>query len=146
MVEKLDDDKLQLKTSEKKNWGWLNSAPDWVLLSDLESTLVIPPAIAISQLRSDILLYSTTTKIVIIIALTCPCEEKMESWNATKFGKYDPLCPTIKTNSWSVHFFAVEVGAWGYCASTIRSCPMHLSLARKLVRPSLKTLSCAALL
>ena len=44
----------------------------------------------------------------------------MESWRATKFGKYDPLCSVIKINSWSVHFFAVEVGAGGYCASTIR--------------------------
>ena len=52
--------------------------------SDLESTLVIPPAIAILQLRPDILLYSTTTKTVIIVEFTCPCEENMESWHATK--------------------------------------------------------------
>ena len=96
----------------------LHSAPDWVLLSDLESTLVIPPTIAISQLKPDILLYSAITKIVIIVELFCPCDENMESWHATKFGKYDPLCSAIKTNGWSVYFFAVEIGAQGYCAST----------------------------
>ena len=75
----------------------------------------------------DILLYSTTAKTVIILELTCPCEEKMESWHATtKFGKYDPLCSAIKGNGWSIHSFAVEVGACGYCASTIRSCLMGL--------------------
>ena len=46
----------------------------------------------------------------------------------------------LKANSWSIHFFAVEVGAQGYCASTIRSCLMHLGLTSKLVRSSLKTL------
>ena len=34
----------------------------------------------------------------------------MESWHAAKFGKDDPLCSAIKTNSLSVHLFAVEVG------------------------------------
>ena len=89
-------------------------------MSDLESTQVIPPAIVISQLRPDILFYSTTTKVVIILEITCLYEENMESWHAIKFGKYDPLCPAIKINSWSVHFFAVELRARGYCASTIR--------------------------
>ena len=35
----------------------------------------------------------------------------MESWHATKFGKYDPICSAIKSIGWSLHFFAVEVGA-----------------------------------
>ena len=62
----------------------------------------------------------------------------MESCHAIKSGKYDPLCLPIKTNDWSVQFFVVATGARGYFASTIRSCLMHLGLARKLVRSSLK--------
>ena len=80
----------------KNNCGCLHSAPDWVRFSDLESTLVIPYTIVILQLRPDIPLYSRTTKTVIIVELTCSCEENMESWHATKFGKYDPLCSAIK--------------------------------------------------
>ena len=68
----------------------------------------------------------------------------MESWHATKFGKYDPLFAGIKTNGWSVQFFAVEVGALGYCASTIRSRVAPLGLTRKFVRSSQKTLSSVA--
>ena len=132
------------QTSKKNNCGLLHTAPDWVLLSDLESTLVIPPTIAISQLRPDVLLYSTSTKTVTILELTCPCEENMESWHATKFRQYDPLFSAIKSNGWSIHFFTVEARAQGYCASTIRSCLMRLGLTRKLVRSSLKTLSSAA--
>ena len=62
----------------------------------------------------------------------------MESCHATKFGKHDPLCSAIKTNAWSVHFFAMEVGAQRYCASIIRSCLMALGLTKKLLR-SIKT-------
>ena len=58
---------------------------------DLESALVIPPVMTISQVRSDLLFYSTTTKTVIGLDLPCPCEESMELWHATKFGKSDPL-------------------------------------------------------
>ena len=68
----------------------------------------------------------------------------MESWHATKFGKYDPVFSGIKTNGWSVHFFPVQVGALGYCASTVRSCLVRLRLTTKFVRSSLKTLSSVA--
>ena len=82
---------------------------------DLESTLITPPAIAISKLRPDVLFYSTTTQTLIILELTCPCEENTASRHATKFGKYDPLYSEIKANGWSIHFFAVKVGAQGHC-------------------------------
>lgn len=43
----------RLPKTSKKTIGFLHSAPDWVLLPNLESTLAIPPAIAISKFRSD---------------------------------------------------------------------------------------------
>ena len=48
------------------------------------------------------------TKTVVIIELTCPCEENMEPWHTKKIDKYASLCTDIKLNSWSVHFFAIE--------------------------------------
>ena len=59
--------------------------------------------------------------------------------------KIFPFCSPIKPNSWSIHFFAMEVRAGGYCASTMRSCLMRLGFTRKLVRYSLKTLGSTAL-
>ena len=76
--------KKQQQQQQKKNCGLLHTALDWILLSDLESTLVIPPAISISQLKRNILLYSTSTKTVIILELICLCVENIESWHATK--------------------------------------------------------------
>ena len=36
------------------------------------------------QLRPDIRIFSNSVRKVIIIELTCSCEEKMESWHCTK--------------------------------------------------------------
>ena len=69
---------FHISSHSSNNCGLLHTAPDWVLLSDLESTLVIPPAIAITQLRPDILLCSISTKTVIILELTCPLRR---TWN-----------------------------------------------------------------
>ena len=79
------------KTSQKSNCRLLHRPPYWVLLSDLGFMLVIPFAIVISRLRPDILLYPTSTKTVIILELTCPCEGNMR-WCAPKFGKFESLC------------------------------------------------------
>ena len=78
--------------------------------------------LAVSTLRPDILLFSRSTKKVIIIELTCPCEENMSQWHEEKSQKYYPLCCSIRSNGWSVYFYAIEVGTQGFCAESVRSC------------------------
>ena len=123
----------------------LHLTADWKLLSDLGDKLVFPSFIAITRLRPDIVLFSTSIKTVIILELTCPCEENMEEWHQKKFFKYDPLTTSIRYSGWTVYFFAVEVGARGYCSTSLKSCLLHLGLSRKLVQPILKSLSLASL-
>ena len=132
----------KLKTPKKKcNIGLLNSAPDWIVLSDLGGNLVIPSTIVISSLRPDIFIFSKLTKTVIILELTCPCEENMEEWHSVKFNKYNPLASAIKCNGWKTYLFPLEVGARGYCSSTVRSCLSRLGLSNKIIRSTLKSLS-----
>ena len=69
----------------------------------------------------------------------------MEEQHQKKFYKYDPLTTSIRYNSWSVYFFAAEVGARGYCSTSLKSCLLRLGLAGKLVRPILKSLSLGSL-
>ena len=69
----------------------------------------------------------------------------METWHQKNFLKYDGLCRGKKSNGWSAHFFAVEVGARGYCATTTKSCLLRLGLGRKLVKATIKSLSLASL-
>ena len=52
-----------------------------------------------------------STKKVVVIELTCPCEENMSQW-------YYPLCCSIRSNGWSVYFYVIEVGALGFSAGS----------------------------
>ena len=121
--------------------GLLNLAPDWTILSDLNSNLVVPPFLAMTRLRPDILLYSIQSKICIIIELTCCCEENIEDWHKKKYSKYESLSSSIALNGWEVHLFPIEVGARGYCGTSVKSCFARLGFLGKSVRSLIKSLS-----
>ena len=73
------------KTAPSKGFlGILHSASDWNLEFDLDGILVVPVFLAVSTLRPDILLFSRSTKKVIIIEQTRPCEENMSQWHEEK--------------------------------------------------------------
>ena len=57
---------------------------DWISLVDLYNNYVFPPPIALTTMRPDIVIYSNTLKPIIILELTCPCEENMSKWNSEK--------------------------------------------------------------
>ena len=94
--------------------GILHHASDWVLLEDLNSNYCFPVHIAFTQLRADITIFSNSLGKVILIELTCPCEENVESWHSTKINKHLPLKTIIESNGWCVELFAVKVGARVY--------------------------------
>ena len=119
---------------------------DWCLISDsTDKKLVVPPYLAITTLRPDILLISKQKKQVAIIELTSPCEENFQSRHSDKVLKYSSLCQDIRSKDWKVFFFAVEVGARGYCAETVKTCLRSLGFSSKRVRSSLKLLSLCAI-
>ena len=86
---------------------------DWKVVADLSDGYMFPGHIAVSALRPDIVIYSNTLKRVIIVELTCPCEENMESWHSTKLLKYSGLASVISCNGWYCDLFTIEVGARG---------------------------------
>ena len=96
--------------------------------------------IALTALCPDILIYSPSLRHVIIIELTCPCEENMERWHSVRSNKYEPLAHTIKKNCWAVDLFAVEVGAWGNPSRSFLSCLWKLGFPNKLARSTSKIL------
>ena len=75
--------------------GILFQADDWVMLVDLESQLVVPTFLAVTALRPDVLIFSKSKRLVILIELTSPCEENFESWHKKKISKYVSLCAEI---------------------------------------------------
>ena len=80
-----------------------------------------------------------------IIERACPCEENMEVWHQKKFQKYEPLSTSIKSNSWSVSLFAIEIGARGYCSTTVKSCLCRLGFSGKLLKSTIKKFSWSSL-
>ena len=71
--------------------GNLHYASGWVLLADLNSNYCFPVHIAFTQLRPNIAIFSNNLRKVILIELTCPCEENIESRHSTKSNKYSAL-------------------------------------------------------
>ena len=99
--------------------GLLHQAGDWVMLSDFNSSLVFPVHIAITSHRPDIVIYSDSLRMVLLIELTCPCEENFSDRHLDKNNKYINLCDLIEANGWICKFFAIEVGARGYCSRSV---------------------------
>ena len=97
-------------------------------------------------MRPDIVLFSNALKRAILIELTCPCEENMESWHSDKLLRYSGLVNMIKHNGWYVDLFAVEVGARGYCSICLKRLgfpnKLAFSTARKLGQTSMKCSFC----
>ena len=134
------------KTAPDKGFlGIRHSASDWNLEFDLDGMLVVPVFLAVSTLRPNILIFWRSTEKVIIIGLACPCEENMSQWHKEKSQKYYPLCCSIRSNGWSVYFYAIEVGAQGFCAESVRSYLHCVGFSNRLCRKSLQTLSSVSL-
>ena len=65
----------------------------------------------------------------------------MQVWYQKKIEKYQPLSTPKKSNGWCVHLFAIEVGATGYCSTTVKSCLSCLGFSDKLLKSVIKKLS-----
>ena len=74
----------KVKTKNSSPSGILHQASDWVLLGHLHGTSSFPPHIAFTDLSPAITIFSNKLKRVILIELTCPCEENMEAWHNVK--------------------------------------------------------------
>ncbi|WP_215897622.1 hypothetical protein, partial [Acinetobacter baumannii] len=69
----------------------------------------------------------------------------MDTWHQIKQEKYHALCCEIRSKKWTVHFFAVEVGARGYCSESVQRCLRRLGFPNKLCKTTLKDLSLTSL-
>ena len=93
--------------------------------------------LTVSTPLPDILLFSMSFKKAIIIELTCSCEEDMSQWYDEKSQKYYPLCCSVRSNAWYIYFCAIEVGARGFCAESVRSWLCNFGFINHLCRKTL---------
>ena len=132
----------RVKNKNSSPSGTLHQASDWVLLRDLDGSFSFPPHIAFTEPRPDITIFCNKLKRVILIELTCPCEENMEAWHNAKVNKYMPLKSVIENKGWNVvDLFAVEVRARGYCSRSVLHCFKSLGLRNRIINATIKQLS-----
>jgi hypothetical protein len=113
----------------------LDGARDWEISVDYDRAVAPFPAdICLTDERPDIVIWSKSLQIVILIELTCPAEEGIEEAKIRKTAKYNKtLVPLIERNGWSVTLLTVEVGARGCPGRTVRSCLRKIGLSNTLV-------------
>jgi len=94
--------------------GLLNEAKDWTVQDDLDRRLVFPQEICSTNLRPDILVTSQEGKVIILIELTVPWEDRIEEAHELKMSKYEPIVSEARKKNWAAYCFAVEVGCRGF--------------------------------
>ena len=98
----------------------------------------LSPHIALTELRPDITIFPNKLKRVIVIELTCRCEENMEAWHNTKVNKYIPLKSVAENKGWNVDLLAVEVVAREYCSRSVLCCFKSLGLRNDSINTIIK--------
>ena len=89
----------------------------------------------------DIVLFSKSTKRAVLLELTCPCEENMESWHSERLIKYTPLAKVTEDNGWAIDLFAIEVGTQGYSFRSLSIYFKRLGFNNKTVQKTTKSLT-----
>ncbi|XP_069125380.1 uncharacterized protein [Argopecten irradians] len=95
--------------------GIIDGAQNWEMRVDLDRRLLFPDIIQ-TNLRPDILLWSTQGKKMVMVELTVPWEERCEEAFERKKGKYVELAGDIRALGWSVWVFPVEIRCRGFPA------------------------------
>ena len=126
--------------------GLLDRAKDWIVLADMHSAqLIFPVEIFPTSERPDIIIYSRSKKIVILIENTSGCEENQPERHRWKVDRYTDLVDAIQNTGWNCHLFAIEVGARGFNSTHVPYCLKSLGFPPKSVKEMLKKLSRTAL-
>jgi hypothetical protein len=131
------------KPAPKSEKSLLSGSKDWRLLIDFDKTMVIfPPEITTTNLRPDVIIWSLSSRTVILGELTCPSEEGIKEARIRKLAKYQELVRQIQAERprWTVHLHTFEVGVRGFVAFSLRKFLRSLGMSPSHTRSAV----CAA--
>jgi Reverse transcriptase (RNA-dependent DNA polymerase) len=132
--------------SKKASKNILSSASDWKLLVDsLAENIIFPPEIYCTPERPDIVIWSSKSKNVILIELTCPAEEGIQAAANRKTCKYQGLIDHIHSETnWKASLYTIEVGVRGFVAKSTFRCLAALGLPGQKISKLCRDLSITA--
>ena len=96
--------------------------------------LIFPQEIASTTQRPDIVIHSKSKKIVVLIELTCPLEDRISTAHELKKDRYLELLSSCRCNGWTAFHFPVEVGSRGFVAYSLTSCLQKLGFSSYLAK------------
>jgi len=98
--------------------GILGTANDWEMQADVGGKTTFPREVITTTLRPDIVLWSKSSRQVILVELTVPWEARLEEAHERKLAKYQQLVADIQDKNWRAWYFPVEVGCRGFVAQS----------------------------
>jgi hypothetical protein len=126
--------------------GILHTANDWQFAVDLDSFSqhTIPESILVTSQRPDIVIYSVSTKRIVLIELTVPWEDNITAAAARKVSRYaqqqkdkhtgrtsPSLVENLVAAGWQTDLFTIEIGCRGYCGASLRNCLKALGMGKQ---------------
>ena len=122
----------------------LSSANDWQVRADLGGSGCFPEEIAITLLRPDIVIWSTSSKEVIIGELTVPWEDNIDDAHERKLTKYAELRGECSDRGWRASCYPFEVGCRGFIAFSFQKWLRVLGFGRREIKSISRAVSEAA--
>ena len=135
------------KKKKKVHHGIIDVSKDWIIQTDLRRKQVqFPPHIITTAERPDLVLYSDSKKVLVILELTSPAEDNIEKWREVKKTKYEKLAENIREGGvWKVFVFTIEVGARGFVAKRTAAVWRQLGMSETDGRKLTETISRTAI-
>ena len=108
----------------------LRCSRDWQFLFDVGTGYsVFPIDIAVTRQRPDIVIFSQSLRVDILIELTVPLEDRIAAASTRKTDRYSALLATCENNGWHATHFPVEVGSRGWVAHSLLTCLQKLGFS-----------------
>jgi hypothetical protein len=112
---------------------------DWQSLFDYhDHSITLPTDICTTNSRPDIIIWSLSLRKVILIELTCPSEENIQTAKIRKTERYTPLLQQIQPAGWAVSLFLVEAGVRGCLSRSFHQCPRAIGVPNSTAKKTLK--------
>ena len=99
----------------------LEQACDWHITVDLPAvTYKFPFHIAVTEKRPDLVIWSETLRVIVLLELTVPHESNVQAAHARKMASYTKLQQECRDAGYRVELLPVEVGVLGYVADSTK--------------------------
>ena len=135
---------LPAKPSAKVERSLLDSARDWKMQVDLDQKLLFPSEILTTNLRPDLVMWTTSQKVVLIVELTVPWEAAVGEAYERKRLKYSDIAAEAEQRGWRARVLPVEVGCRGFVAMSTTKLLKGIGVRGQAFRRAVKSLSEAA--